>query len=366
MFMLNTKNHYKIAHITNEIGNYIIGGIATVINELYMNRDDRTCFIHIYDDTKLDIIDTSYYPGQEDIFAIPLSNKEKIKLINFDIVVLHFYGLAEVVSEEVIGNRKFVYVVHSVNTTEPYSLYDPFGGHSDIEIIIKNLCHRADKLICVSEVEKSKLELIIRETIGKIEVIYNGLTFDNYEFQKKINENREKFGFLGRIDYRKGILETLMAIKGINELKYYLACGKGDYEYLKTIKLFIQAADMEHRVYFLGYCSGKRRESFLNEIDCLIISSLYEPFGMVLLEALKHDVPVICSNNGGLGEMLGDYKYQYNPYIIGSLENMIKQFRIDSIEIVEAECQKLKEHLKIFTREKMVDSYKQIFDTLNK
>lgn len=359
--MMKTKEKYKVAHFTNEIGRYIVGGIATVMNELYQNRDEETCFLHIFDERFGDTISTEDYPGDEDIYVVSINKLEEIKRLNFDIAVLHYYGLADAVSEEIIGNKKLIYVIHSVTTPEPYETLNPFGIHKEVENIFRYLCHRADKLICVSEAEKLKLESILPETQGKVTVVYNGITFDDYIFKKKIHKKRTKFGYLGRMDYRKGILETLRTLKKYNEYQYYLASGKGDYNYLREIKIFIEAAEMEKRVHFLGYCNGKRRDCFLKEIDCLIISSLYEPFGMILLEALQNDVPVICSNNGGLAEIMGDYKYQYNPYEEDGLENILQQFVQDNVNDISMECTKLKDRLKLFTSERMAEQYQKVF-----
>lgn len=364
MFMLRTKKHYKVAHITNEIGKYIIGGIATVINELYSAHDSDTCFIHIADDRDANMISISNYPGDEDIFIVSNEGVGEISLIDFDIAVLHYYGLEDAVSEEIIGNRKLIYVVHSVNTPEPYEINNPFGEHIEIEQAFRRLCNRADKIICVSEAEKIKLESIIEGAVGKIEIIHNGLTLDHYIFEREIQTSRTKFGYLGRLDYRKGILETLVTLKNCHEYQYYVAAGKGDYNYLKELKIYINAADMEDRVHFLGYCTEKRRESFLKEIDCLLISSMYEPFGMILLEALQSDVPIICSNNGGLAEMLGDYKYQYDPYQPGDFEKAIQLFVKDTVENVTTECSRLKERLRLFTKEIMVAKYQKVFEEM--
>ncbi len=275
------------------------------------------------------------------------------------------YGLAGVAADHIMEGKKVVYVVHSVHTAEPYDICNPFGGLYDIEDAFRSLCHRADAIVCVSEAEKLKLEQVIEESRGKIQVIYNGITMSSYEFQREIKENRKTFGYLGRLDYRKGILETLKGLKDLPELEYYLACGKGDYSYLKEVKNYIEAADMEERIHFLGFCTGERRRKFLETLDCLIISSLYEPFGCILLEALDADVPILCSNNGGLAEIMGDYKYQYHPYEAGGFQKALRDFLNASTEEIKEECKNLKERLRKFSREEMVTSYNQLFESLS-
>ena len=77
---------------------------------------------------------------------------------------------------------------------------------------------------------------------------------------------------------------------------------------------------------FCGWCVGERKEIFLNSLDALVIPSLYEPFGYVALEAMQRGLPVICSKNGGLDEILEGYKYKFNPYVEGELEKAIDEF----------------------------------------
>lgn len=364
MLMIDTKDRYHVAHITNEIGKYIVGGIANVVNELYAGRDDETCFIHLFDAQTTTSIQTAYYPGNKDIYAIPMSHKEELSAIDFDIAVFHFYGLYEAITEEMIAGRKIIYVIHSVCTPEPYDVNDPFGGNPDIENIFRWMCEISTVLVCVSEAEREKLIRIIPQTRNKTVVIHNGMTFDHFEFKREIREQRNLFGYLGRIDYRKGILETLRVLKRHRDIEYFLACGKGDATHLKDIKNYIEAAELENNVHFLGFCTGKRREQFFETIDCLIISSLYEPFGYILLEALMADVPIICSNNGGLAEMLRDYRFQYNPYEEGALEAVLQVFREATTHEILEECRKLKNGLQLFTSERMVEKYKKLFAAL--
>ena len=112
---------------------------------------------------------------------------------------------------------------------------------------------------------------------------------------------------------------------------------------------------------FYGWCSGERKKSFLKSLDALIIPSLYEPFGYVVLEAMKEKVPVIVSSNGGMEEIVGDYKYCFNPYLANDLERCIAEFQNDSIEVIEEQRARLFERSKLFTSKKMVENYNNVF-----
>ena len=112
-------------------------------------------------------------------------------------------------------------------------------------------------------------------------------------------------------------------------------------------------------------CRREKRE-FLNSLDALVIPSLYEPFGYVALEAMQRGLPVICSNNGGLDEILEGYKYKYSPYVEGELERTINEFIEDSVENVEEQQRILMNNLSRFSAINMVNEYEKVWDELIK
>lgn len=266
--------------------------------------------------------------------------------------------------EELLKNKKIVYIVHSVPTPEPPPTKDPFGGNDDVRQKFEHICNCSSVIICVSEAEKGKLINLYPNYANKVKVVYNGITINK---KPTINMNYKKsrriFGYIGRMDYRKGILECIKAFKNIDgELR--LACPNNDRVYLNRILDYIEGAGLTNKVSFYGWCIGKRKENFLNSLDALIIPSLYEPFGYVALEAMLYGLPVISSNNGGLDEILKDYKYKFNPYQKGAMEDQIKIFIEDSNEEVKRQQEILIDALGRFSAENMVNQYNQIFDEL--
>ncbi|MBQ9699160.1 MAG: glycosyltransferase family 4 protein, partial [Lachnospiraceae bacterium] len=228
----------------------------------------------------------------------------------------------------------------------------------------EKLCNLSSVLVCVSEAEKRKLSKMYPQYEEKIEVVHNGITYD---ISTSLNDNykrsRKVFGYIGRTDYRKGIYESVKAFSKM-DVKYRLACPKNDVSYVERILNYIDAANMWDKVEFCGWCVGERKESFLNSLDALVIPSLYEPFGYVALEAMQRGLPVICSNNGGLDEILEGYKYKYSPYVEGELEKIIREFMEDSVETVEEQQMILITNLERFSATNMVSRYNRIWNKL--
>ncbi|RYD05650.1 hypothetical protein N752_07075 [Desulforamulus aquiferis] len=61
---------------------------------------------------------------------------------------------------------------------------------------------------------------------------------------------------------------------------------------------------LSERVYFTGYVDDATRNSLYHFADVAVFPSLYEPFGIVALEAMATRTPVVVSDSGGLGEII--------------------------------------------------------------
>lgn len=361
MFNLNFKNNYRVVHINNELGNCIIGGAGTYMNELYKYRTEDTGFIYMGLGSPTDDYNVTDFMEQKDILIMNKDEAYKLADINCEVLVVQFYEFASLLDEDIIKNKTLAYVIHSVPTPEPPPPWDPFGGNHDIREKFEKLCELAPVLVCVSEAEKEKLSKIYPQYEEKIEVVHNGITYDiSTSLNVNYKHSRKVFGYIGRTDYRKGIYESIKAFSKI-DAKYKLACPKNDVAYIERLFTYIDAANMWDKVDFCGWCVGERKENFLNSLDALVIPSLYEPFGYVALEAMQRGLPVICSNNGGLDEILEGYKYKYSPYVEGELEKTIIEFMEDGIETVEKQQKILLNNLARFSAIQMAKRYDEIW-----
>lgn len=365
MLKIGCREKYRVLHLNNEIGRYVIGGAGTYMNEMYRYKDEGEGFVHIITDGMESDIDTKYYPGTEDIMVVNADEVHKLSQLDFEIIVVQFYEFAGMLTEELLRNRKLVYVIHSVPTPEPMPEWDAFGGNEDVKYKFEKLCFAADVLVCVSEAEKDKLISIYPTLKDKIRVIYNGITFDSViDTNLNYKKSRRKFGFIGRTDYRKGLLECIREFKDL-DAELHIACPKNDSEYLRRIIEYIEATNMQDKIIFHGWCVGRRKESFYKSLDALIIPSLYEPFGYVALEAMINGIPVISSNNGGLDEILEGYKYKYNPYSEGELKDILNEFITDEEKCVDNQMTILRDNLDRFTALNMTDAYHALWRELD-
>jgi len=73
---------------------------------------------------------------------------------------------------------------------------------------------------------------------------------------------------------------------------------------MEALKRKVQDMNLSNKVFFTGFCEDMR--SFYSSIDCLIHPAEYEPFGIVMIEAMRYGLPVISTSTAGGIEILGD------------------------------------------------------------
>jgi glycogen synthase len=187
------------------------------------------------------------------------------------------------------------------------------GASFQIEALEKQVCHDAWKVIVCSQYMAGELNRYFGTPPNKIAVVANGIerhtltdcsAATRAELRARYAPNGERLlFFVGRLVYEKGIpllLDTIPAILKEFPATRLLVAGRNPDE------LEVQAHNLgiDDAVTFLGYVSDAQRDCLYQTVDAAIFPSLYEPFGIVALEAMAMDCNVIASSVGGLGEVV--------------------------------------------------------------
>lgn len=141
-------------------------------------------------------------------------------------------------------------------------------------------------------------------------IVYTGVEPDDFPAQPSdapVPERRWDWRLLyvGRIDERKGIATILRAMPALPEARLRVL-GRGDDGHLAELKRLAARLGITDRVSFTSSSRAELRGEY-SEADVLVFSSVYEePFGIVPLEGMACDTPVIATGTGGSGEYLVD------------------------------------------------------------
>lgn len=190
------------------------------------------------------------------------------------------------------------------------------GIHTDYHRMLHEteiwLAQEAWKIICCSNYMSSHVISVLGTPNDKIVTITNGVDpdkfsqpFDKEAFRRKYASPDEKIVlYVGRMVYEKGLKVLFNAARKVfrsTNAKFVLV-GEG---YLKgSLSKMVLDEGLAHKLYFTGYLDDNEVKLLFRTADVCVVPSLYEPFGIVCLEAMAAGTPVVVSNTGGLSEII--------------------------------------------------------------
>jgi glycosyltransferase involved in cell wall biosynthesis len=218
-------------------------------------------------------------------------------------VILHAHlPRAELIGLATVGKFRFIATRHNAESFFP-------GAPSLLSRFLSNLVeYRAAKIIAISNSVKTFL-LNSGEIRNEknIEVVYYGyFPISGTEYLKiDSSSNLLRIGTISRLTIQKDLPTMILAFLGYsqqNPNSTLSILGAGPLE--SELRNYVSKLNLNSKVEFLGRSSLTRE--FLLSLDAFILTSLYEGFGMVLLEAMDAGIPIIASRNSAITEVLGE------------------------------------------------------------
>ncbi|MEI3650708.1 MAG: glycosyltransferase family 1 protein [Dolichospermum lemmermannii FEM_B0920] len=178
---------------------------------------------------------------------------------------------------------------------------------------------QAEHIICISESTANDITQFYQIPSHKITPIL--LAGDNSHFQFLNLPTRNYFLYVGRQDPYKNLQRLITAFSALphrNDYELWLA-GPYDKRYSPLLEIQTQELGISHLVKFLNYVSYDELPIIINQAIALVFPSLWEGFGLPVLEAMACGTPVITSNVSSLPEVAGDAAILINPYNPGEI-----------------------------------------------
>jgi glycosyltransferase involved in cell wall biosynthesis len=177
------------------------------------------------------------------------------------------------------------------------------------------LVYESWRIIVCSGFMKGEVEYALHAPADKIDIIPNGIRAEKFEFDFPPEERhafRNRYAaseeklimFVGRMVREKGahlLIEALPKVRAQYHDAKLLIVGGG---YRDHLVQQARALGVEPHVYFTGFVPDDTLLRLYKVIDIACFPSLYEPFGIVALEAMAAGVPVVVSDAGGLPEVV--------------------------------------------------------------
>lgn len=323
----------KILMLTWEYPPRVVGGISRVVYDLShtLIKDGHEVTVITYKDG-----DTPYFEDDKGVKVYRVDNYminpnnfiDWIMQLNFNMIakaneiiteegkfdVIHAHDWLVAYAAKTLKSSYNMPIVATIHATESGR---NSGIHDEQQRYINDtewmLTYEAAEVIVNSNYMKGEIQRLFGLPYDKINVVANGVNLSSfngierdYNFRRQFAMDNEKIIlFLGRLVYEKGVQHLISAmpkiLEGYHDVKLVIA-GKGGM--IDELKAQVEAMGISQKVYFAGYLNGKDVQKMYKAADISVFPSTYEPFGIVALEAMLAERPVVVSDIGGLNEIV--------------------------------------------------------------
>ncbi len=316
-YLLNLIKH--LAEIDKK-NDYLILAVSRLSPDHFLNKFQAPNFEKI-------IVKTPIVSLRQHFTIPPILRREKIDIFHYPQFDLPFFQ-----------RRKSVITIYDLNVLQiaDYFPKQRFIRRTYSRWITKISLQKAEKVIAISQSTKGDIIRYFKTPEEKIEVIYGAVDEHFHPLpQKETRKKLEKYSlsspyllYVGVHRAHKNLLRLLEAYRLLKEngriTHKLVIVGEKDPRFLQA-KWKVEKLGLDGEVIFTGYLPEEDLPYFYNGATLFIFPSLYEGFGMPVLEAMACGTPVVCSHTSSLPEIAGEAAIFVDPHNIEAMAEGMKK-----------------------------------------
>ncbi|RJP24576.1 MAG: glycosyltransferase family 1 protein [Candidatus Abyssobacteria bacterium SURF_5] len=198
----------------------------------------------------------------------------------------------------------------------------------------RDIAERADGIICVSESTRQDFIRFFPEAEPKTHVVYHGVDEQFFpRTEEEIERIKKKYGIradyllhVGEISKRKNLLRMFKAFRSarerLGEDLQFVAAGKLSHGHEDVIR-YLNENGCSDQILLTGYVPDEDLPALYSGAKLLLFTTLYEGFGLPILEALACGTPVVTSDVSSMNEIGGADTVRANPRSEGAIAEKI-------------------------------------------
>jgi glycosyltransferase involved in cell wall biosynthesis len=230
-------------------------------------------------------------------------------------------------------HTKYITTIHDLNplkfsdsNTHTYNWY--------MSILLRQAVNTANKVIAISNTIKNDIIELLHIPEQKIQVIYEGVN----KYWRPVNSTKwsdikKKYGIstsyilaVGNLEPKKNfprLASAFSALKDRKKIKEQLVIVGPEGWRAKSI--INSAHEIDNKIIFTGYVSNYELRILYNQAKLFVFPSLYEGFGLPILEAMACGAPVVASNTTAIPEIAGNAALYFDPLNIEEMSYVIEK-----------------------------------------
>lgn len=228
------------------------------------------------------------------------------------------------------------------------------------------LLKQSQRIICVSEYTKQDIVSNYKLNPESIAVVYNGYDRDlffpqpNESILRKYNLDKYLL-YVGDMRFYKNLSRTLEAFDRLplKDYQFVITGKKDDFFYPKIERQTAQLSAKE-RILFLDYVPTEDLPGLYSMAQSLVFASLYEGFGLPVLEAMACGCPVITSRSTSIPEVGGDSVFYVDPYNVDDIAQGMYQI-LTKVQLRESLRHKGIKRSQLFSWDKTAKKVRDLF-----
>lgn len=211
-----------------------------------------------------------------------------------------------------------------------FSLLTPYHRY-----YVPQVLKQAKHIICNSQSTADDIIKFCQVPSSKISPILLGYSSQHFQASSELNvrsPNPPYFLYIGRHDPYKNISRVISAFAALQPQREYQLwlSGPSDKRYTPALKKQVQELGIENQVKFLDYVPYDDLPKIISGAIALVFPSLWEGFGLPVLEAMACGTPVITSNLSSLPEVAGDAAILIDPYKVEEIIDAMQAIADDT------------------------------------
>lgn len=225
---------------------------------------------------------------------------------------------------------------------------------------VRGQIKRSDLIMTPSQFSKDTIVSIAKKDPKRIIVVPNSVSFEaTKKHTDRLNKN---LLFVGEIEKTKNIEAAVSALPFLPEDYRLVIVGKKGNDYEELVRLIV-SEKVANRVEIKGYLSNEELNALYDSSYLFVFPSLYEGFGIPIIEAMAHGLPVLSSDATCLPEVGGEACLFFDPHNPKDLAEKVLAFQKDD-ELYQELVTKGFSRLDEFTPQKMAAKIVAVYQML--
>ena len=277
-----------------------------------------------------------------------------------------FWGTAHRIPRLLPARVARVVTIHDLVWRHASETMRPMSRMMD-QWLLPQAVRMADRVIAVSASTKADLESEFPQVRGRVRVVHLGPTTmpqpQGRESLQALGINRPYILFVGTLEPRKNLERLLKAFASIPESlkdRYQLVIAGGKGWGKLDLPSLVRSLGLDRAVCMTGFVTDKQLTTLYAHAYVLAMPSLYEGFGLPILEAMSFGVPVLTSNVSSLPEVAGDAAILVDPLNTSSIAAGLTQ-ALTNHPLHATLSAHAKERAKIFSWDKAATEVQEVF-----